>query len=539
MSDAFYPADVGRTITAWGGVATITGYTDANNVTCDITALFPATVFEAGTWTILGSPQTACTPSAATPVGAAITLTLGAAGWRDEDVGKYVRINGGLCKIAGKTSDTIVDATIVAVLNATVSAEAMAWSLEGTMWGGAYGYPRCGTIYQQRLWLAGSPGFPQTVWGSVIGEFFDFTLGVLDDEALAYGVGDGEYDPILHLATIRGLMALTTGGEISIRGGNDQAITPTNIQIQSQSAFGCSEVPPARIGNELFFVQRARRKIRALALNQYDGDQYNAPDMSVLSEHITLSGVVDMAFQQEPDHLLDVVRADGQMATLTADREQDVFGWARQVTQGAIESVATIPTEDGDAVFVVVARVIGGVTTRYIERLDATLNTDCALTGTSSAGSATWTGLGHLEGRTVHVVADGAYQGDFVVTGGSITLLREAFAVEIGLHYITTIKTLTPEASVPIGTLAGAQLSAHEIKVRLRDTVGAQINLQEVSFRQLGAAVLDTAPDPFTGDKVAGNLGWADGQLQTLVQQVLPYPFHLLAVITRLTANEG
>jgi hypothetical protein len=246
-----------------------------------------------------------------------------------------------------------------------------------------------------------------------------------------------------------------------------------------------------------------------------------------------------MAYQQEPDHLIHLVRGDGQMPTLTADREQDVFAWARQVTQGVIESVASIPTTEGDAVFAVVARVVDGATTRYIELLDADLNTDCALTGTSDAGASVWGGLDHLEGLTVQVVADGCYQGKFTVDGGQITLLREANAVEIGLQYTTTIKTLTPEISVPASPLAGAQLSMHEVKVRLRDTVGCQINLQEVAFRQFGANALDIPPPPFTGDKVAGNLGWDDGQQQTLIQQVLPYPFHLLAVISRLTANEG
>src|SRR3546814_6628763 len=101
------------------------------------------------------------------------------------------------------------------------------------------------------------------------------------------------------------------------------------------------------------------------------------------------------------------VRADGQLATLTADRDQEVFAWSRQVTQGNFECVETVPTPDGDRLFAVVRRIVGGVGVRYIEMLDPDLNTDAALTGTSEAGATVWTGLDHLEGLTVTVQGDG------------------------------------------------------------------------------------------------------------------------------------
>lgn len=538
MTD-FYAADVGRDIAAAGGLGTITGYTDASTVTVEIKQAFPATAFDADEWVILGTPNTTCTPSAKDPVGATITLTLAAAGWRPDDAGKYVRIDGGLVKITTVTSPTVAQATIVTELASAVAAPPLAWTLEGSVWGERFGYPRCGTLHEQRLWLAGSPAFPHTVWGSTIGEYLDFTLGTLDDEAMAYSVASGELNPIRHLANARGMVALTTGGEFSIRGGQDRALTPTNISVKDQSNYGCSQVAPARVGNEIFFVQRANRKVRALSPNQYDGDQYIAPDMAVLSEHVTESGLLDMTYQPEPDALLYAVRADGQMATLSADRDQDVFAWARQLTQGNFESVEAVAVPDGHHVFAVVARTLQGVTTRYIEKFDRTLHTDCAITGHSDAGAATWGGLGHLEGRTIRVKGDGIVLTNQVVTGGSVTLERTANDVEFGLDYITTIKTLTPELSGPIGSTQGANLSISQVKVRLHETVGCTINLQEVAFRQYGIGVLDKPPEPYTGDKKAGNLGWGDGVAQTLIQQTLPYPFHLLSVITTITANDG
>lgn len=538
MANEFLPADVGRDIAGNGGLGTITGYTDGQTVTVNILTAFPSTVVDSGDWTILGTPVATCSPSAADPVGSLIQLTLSAAGWRASDVGSYVQINGGLCRITAWTSTTIVDAIVESELNAAVAAPALSWTLEATVWGGKQGYPRCGNIFEQRLYVAGSPAFPLRIWGSAIGEYLDMTLGSLDTDALAFDVSAGEMNPIMHLANVRGLIALTTGGEWSVRGGSEKPITPTNVQQKDQSAYGCSEVAPERIGNELFFSQRARRKIRAMSSNQYDSDQYNAPDMAVLSEHITKSKVVSMAYAAEPESLLFAVRGDGQLAVLTADRDQDVFAWTRQVTQGRFERVATVPVDDGFRTFVVVSRVIDGVTTRYIEMLDADLNTDSALTGSSDAGTDTWTGLDHLEGMKVRVKGDGVLLADRVVEGGQIVIERTAKTIEIGLDYVTTIKTLTPEFSVPVGTLQGAKLNQFHVKVRLNETIGCTVNLQEIAFRQFGEDVLDQVPQPFTGDKDIGTLGWEDGKAFSLIQQTLPYDFHLLAVITSLTANE-
>ena len=539
MSNEFLPADVGRDIAGGGGLGTITGYTDGQTVTVTIKQPFPASAFESGTWVILGTPQTSCTPSAKDPVGASITLTLAAGGWRTTDVGKYVRINGGLCRITAYTSATVVSARIENELTATVAAPASAWTLESTMWGGPYGYPRCGTYFEQRLWMAGSPGFPQAIWSSVIGEPLDMTTGTFDDEGLNYLVGSGEANPVLHLVSARGLVALTSAGEFSVRGGQERAITPTNLQVRDQSNYGCSVVKPARVGQEIFFVQRANRKIRSLSPNQYDDGQYVAPDMSVLAEHITESGVVDMAYQPEPDTLLYVVRNDGEMATFTIDRDQEVYAWARQLTQGKFESVEVVPTATGNSVFVIVARTVNGATTRYVEMLDDSLHTDAAITGTSSGGATVWGGLNHLKGMIVQAKGDGAYIGTFTVdSSGQITLPRSAKTVEIGLAYTTTVLTLTPEVAGIVNPTLGQTLNIHKTKVRLLNTYGCLINLQQVAFRPYGTPAPTSTPALFTGDKEAGNLGWNGGEAQTLVQQVLPYDFHLLSVFSTISINE-
>lgn len=532
----FLASDVGREITSEAGLAVITGFTSTTVVTCEIKIVFPSTSIASGAWTVEGSPQTECTPTHKDPVGKITTLTLAANGWRSDDVGKWVEINGGLLQITAFTSATAVDARIEKVLGSTTGIPAGGWTLNASVWNSTFGFPRAVTLYQQRLLAAGSDFFPQTIWGSRIAEYLDFTLGLADDDGFAFPIGSDQFNPITHLTQTKQLVALTFGGEFAIKGGEEKAITPTNVQITSESNAGCNNVRPVRIGNELFFIQRFARKLMAMGY-RFDEDTFKAVDLTLLSEHITESGIADMSYQQEPDSLLWCVRSDGQLASLTVDRDQEVLGWGRKVTDGVIESIATIPTATGDETWMIVRRTINGATKRYIEILDSSLNTDCAITGTHATGAKTWSGLTHLEGKTVDVVADGYDMGQKVVSGGKITIDRSALAVEIGLPYKTKIQLLKPEVPTQSGTSVGNAISVSQVVLRVLNTIGGKINGQVIPWRA-GQVFHDTPVPPFTGDKDLTQLGWNRSGDEDLIEQDRPFDFHLQAVMRKVTVND-
>lgn len=540
-ASAFLAGDVGRQIVAGGGIAEITAFTSATVVTVEVITAFANTAL--ASWQMTLSPQATNTAEAKDPVGKVIKMTLTSSGatpldgWRASDVGKYVKINDGLVQITSYTSPTEVKGVIKSALVSIIGSTANAWSLESSVWNAEDGYPATGTLYEQRLACAGSINYPQTVWISRTGEYLNFELGTKDDDAMSFTVASDQINPISHLAQIKVLIALTYGGEFSLTGGVEKPITPTNIQVKNQSVYGCNRVRPVRIGNELYFMQRSNRKLRAMAY-KFDSDAYGSPDMSVLSEHITEGGITDMAYQQEPESILFLVRDDGVMATLTVDRDQDVVGWARQTTDGVFESVATIPTEEGEQVWCIVKRTVNGNTVRYVERFSESVSVDCGITGTSVGGADTWAGLGHLEGKLVDIVADGVVMQPQVVTGGQITLPRLAFAVQIGQHYKTTIKTLTPEVQGNTGSMQGNSMRIGEITLRFHKTIGCKINGQTIAFRNLGPSILDEPPALFTGDHRLENLGWDRGRAQLLIEQDQPLPFHLLSVIKKLTFND-
>lgn len=533
----FLGGDIGRRISYQSGLAVITAFTSSTVVTVEIKTAFPGTSVPANAWELLDSPQVGVTPSAKSPVGGGCTLTASGNAFRTADIGKFVRINGGLVKIYSFTSDTSVDALIIDELDAIVNSPAGAWSLEASVWDAVRGYPSTGALYEQRLTAAGSPRYPQTVWGSRSGLFYDFTIGVNDDDAFSFSLpSTGQINPIQRIVTAKALFPLTYGGEYTMEGGNDLPLTPTNVKARSPSVYGCNSVKPLRVGNEILFVQRAGRKIRSLAYS-ITTDTYNAPDLTVLAEHITTSGIIDMAYQQEPRSTLWCVRTDGKMASLTLDRDEGVTAWSLQSTDGLYESVASIPNGTGDETWIIVRRTINGVQKRYIERFDSTLYTDCAINGTDGPGKAIWTGIGHLEGKSVAVKADGVYMGLFTVTGGTITLPRNAFAVEIGLNFSNSVTLLRPEIQSGDGSTQGNPQRVHEVSLLLAETIGAKINGDVVAFRQFGPDLLDVPPEQFSGFKRAGLTEWTRGDEQITITQDEPYPFNLLAVVRKITVN--
>lgn len=533
----FLVSDIGRAISYQGGTLTITIFTDTQHVTGDITTPFPSVNVAAG-WNLSISPLTSCTPGVADPVGISTTMTLASNGWRATDVGKFISINGGRAQITSFTSALIVQVTITQLLAGVTAAPADSWALLAPVWTAANGYPRTGTIHQQRLWTAGSPGLSQTFWASAIGLYLDFTLSTNDADGLSYALGSDEANPIRHMVSGKILNALTYGGEFTIKGGIEKPITPTNIQVDNQTNYGASAIRPIRIGSSVLFGQRSGTKLR---LMKYAAayDAYNSTDIVALSEHITGTGLADMCYAAEPDPILWGVRLDGKIATLTISEEQNVNAWARASTDGLYESVASIPTATGDQTWVIVNRTIGGVTARYVERFNSATLMDAAVIGTSGPGAAVWAGLGHLEGKTVACIADGSDMGNFIVVGGQITLPRNAFAVSIGLPFTCTVKPLTIESATGTGTAQGQAMSTSEAVIRVLGTESIKINGKQVSFRRFGPGLLDQPPPTFTGNKQQSQFGWIKGSSDMTLTQDRPVRFHILDIVRTFTVNAG
>lgn len=535
-SAIFLTSDVGRQIIAGPGIANITAYVNPTQVTADIAADFLSTSVPGSTWTLADSPQTPLKPAEKGIVGKTITLTSTDDAFRASDVGQYLRINRGLLLVTEFLDVRNVRGIVRTGLDSDIESPPGAWSLEQSVWNSTYGYPKAVTINQQRLVFGGTGRDPNGCWGSRTALYFDFTLGDLDTDAFFYAL-DGESNGIQHLASVRALLALTLGTEWTLAGGVEKPLTPTNVQAKDQSVYGTTDVRPARIGDELVFVQRAGTSVLAMSYN-VSTDSYRSTDLTTLSEHLLRTGVVEMAYQQKPVSILWCVCGDGTLATMTIDRDEGVVAWTLQETDGAFESVCAVPAGDVDEVWVTARRTVNGATRRYVERFDPAAYCHSTAFGTDPTGKTVWGGLSHLEGKTVMCNADGAKQPPMVVTGGQVTLPRPAKQVQFGLQVIPRVRLLRPEIGTPTGTAQASNMRPHEFYALFLDTVGAQINGQPVNLRKFGPDILDEPPTPFSGWEGVGATGWAKGEMFCEFTQPDPLPFHLLAVVRKWTTND-
>ena len=455
--------------------------------------------------------------------------------------------------VAESASNTI---TIVGTLNATDE-----WSL------GAFsettGFPRACAFYEQRLVFAGTTSQPQALFFSVAGDFENMTESDTDSSAMNYTIGSNQVNRILYLASARSMVVGTTGGEFVVRAsGTDEPITPTNIQIKQQATYGSADVQPVQAGSYTLFVQRAKRKLRELGY-VYDTDAYQAVDLTILADHVSENGLVELAYQQEPFSLVWATTGDGRLIGMTYRREEQVVAWHQHklggtftsggttYNHGFVENLAVIPGElNQDNLYMVVKRTINGATRRYVEILsDIDFGTDIqdaifvdsSLTYSGSSTSSL-SGLDHLEGQTVSVLEEGAAHPDKTVASGSISTDRATTKAQVGLGYTSTLKTVRLEAGSASGTAQGKIKKIHSVIIRFFRTVGCSVgtsldNTDTIPFRD-SSDPTDTAVPLFTGDKtIEAQPSW-DTEGSIVVKQTQPLPMTIVGIYPRVVVQD-
>mgnify|MGYP001481809624 CR=1 FL=1 len=494
-------------------------------------------------------------------VASATTGINGGAGFASTDVGRFVFLHGGYAKITAFTDTTNVTIEILTTLSASTATEN--WRL------GAFsdttGHPSTVTFFEQRLVFAGTTEQPQTVFFSKSGDYenMDANIGgtIADSDAIIYTIASNQVNAIRFMTATRTLIIGTAGGEFSVSGGgSDVAITPTNILIKKQSNHGAANLDALAVGNVTLFMQRARRKMRELAYN-FDVDGYIAPDMTILAEHITEGGITQMAYQQEPNQIIWLVRGDGELVGFTYQREQQVTAWHRHIFGGAFgsgkavcESVAVIPTDDTEyEVYVIIKRTINGATKRYIEVLNTFdfTNTDNTTFNFLDSqldynGSATTTisGLSHLEGQTVSILADGSVHANKTVSSGSITLDRSVTKACVGLAYDSVLQTMRIEGGAAEGTSQGKTKRISKVVLRLFETVGVKVGpsltqLETVPFRTTSSNLSAPVDTLLAGDKEIEFRDDYNSDGFIFIKQDQPLPCSVLAIYPTVVTSDG
>ena len=410
------------------------------------------------------------------------------------------------------------------------------------------GNPAACGYHEQRRFFGGSDQTPDTFVASRIGDQNVFTSRGsfrADGPIKATLAGDKVQD-IEHFVSREDLIILTSGSEWRVGAGPDSEFSADTIRQRPQSFIGASPMRPLQTNQSIVF-----EKVNGGGLYEaqfsLEKDGYASRELTLLSRHLfKRQKGVDIASQINPDSLIFVSTDSGIINVLSYYPDQEVLAWTRWETDGKYESLTTVPNKDTgeDDVYVIVKRFLNGgtVPVRYIERFDQRkfekisdcYFVDCGITYDGAPVSVV-SGLSHLAGRDVSVLADGGVvEGVTVSATGSITLPsngpnpRTASKIHVGLPYKSTVKTLNPDDTRK--TEHGRRKKVNSVSLQLYQTKGIHTGRNENELEELKQNI-DLADDElFTGEefiRIGGDWG-TDASIY--IEQSDPLPMSILAV---------
>jgi hypothetical protein len=353
---------------------------------------------------------------------------------------------------SGVTNSTTATAAVLTEFGNTGATSD--WS--ESYWSAFRGYPSAVALYEGRLWWSGK----DRVWGSVSDAFHSFDDGYEGDAGpISRSIGSGPVDKVGWLLPLQRLLLGGEGKVYSARSSSlDEPLTGLNFNIKGISTQGSAAVNGAIVDTSAVFVQRSGVRIYEAA---YDAGSYDyaVSELTQLVPEIGEPGIVKIVIQHQPEKRLHCIRADGTVAVMVYDKQEEVTCWIDVETVGGlIEDAVVLPGGVEDQVYYTVKRTINGGTVRYHEKW--AMEAECrgfasaklsdAHAVYSGAATTTIASLSHLEGEEVVVwgwntatpftnadgEAIGRDLGTFTVDGGEIEgLADEVTNAVVGLAY--------------------------------------------------------------------------------------------------------
>lgn len=402
-------------------------------------------------------------------------------------------------------------------------------------------YPGAVAYYEQRRCFAGTINKPQNLWMTRSGTESNLTYSIptRDADSIGFRVVAREANTVRHLVPMNNLVALTSAAEWRVTSINTDALTPTSISVKPQSYVGANDAQPVIVNTNVIYAAARGGHAREMAYNWQAGG-YITGDLSLRAPHL-FDGfdIVDIAFSKAPYPIVWMVSSSGKLLGLTYVPEQQIGAWHWHDTDGAFESICVVAEGAEDVLYAVVRRTINNVQKRYVERMRPRASTladsffvDAGLTY-SGAPTTNLTGLGHLEGKTVSILADGAVHRQMVVHGGAITLDTPASKVHVGLPIVADMQTLPLALQIPAAG-QGTKKNVNKVFLRVANSSGISTG---PSFDNLVPAKIRTT-EPYGSPpalqtrliEVVNRAAWTD-DAQVCIRQSDPLPLTVTALV--------
>lgn len=437
-------------------------------------------------------------------------------------------------------SPTVVKGTVKKQLASTDETRDFAFAA----WNGEKGYPSATGFYEDRLVFAGSKGFPQTFWTSKTGDYYNFGTSIpsADDDGITATLNGGQMNGIKAIIAFGEMLLLTAGGEFKVSGGG-KAITGSNVLSQPQEYRGVSDVNPVTIGSRIIYVQHQGNIIRDLAYS-YDVDKYTGDDLNLLASHLFEGHkIISMTYQQIPNSIVWCVRDDGLLLGLTYIKEQDIYAWHQHTTAGGkFVSVCNIGGSTEDKLYAVIERG-GQYYVEIMESRDKSTNVEDQFfvdSGITYEGEPTdeISGLEHLEGYTVAILADGNVLPQQTVENGKVLLGNKYKKVHVGLPIDAEIKTLPIDFTAQDGTYLSRKKRIAAVTLLLKDSRGGLFGMKENELDEFKWRSNEAYGEPIslqTGKfKVTIKSATYDETQQITIKQPDPLPMTVLSLIPEI-----
>lgn len=478
------------------------------------------------------TPAGSLSPSA---VSGKVTVTGVGTTFTSAYVGQKIEGNGGLMRVVQRDSNTQLIAVVEIPFFSTASIATGNWTyLSGyeDAWSVTRGWPVCGSFHGGRLFLGGGPR-PSTLWGSRVGQYFDFEpLTALDDEPVEVTLDNDGLNQIVNIMSLRDLIIFTTGGEFV---ETNKPITPNNIAPLQQTRRGSEpDSKVIELEGAALFVQRKGKAIREFYYTDTEGS-YVAENLTLLASHLMenpIDFVKRRASSTSESDLLVVVNETGSARVCSIIRSQEIVAWSRITTSGDFIACGL----DDDEIYFVVKRVINGSTKYFLEKFDPDHVLDCSIKVTAGLPTSSVTAA-HLPSTEVTAFVDDADLGEITLNGSGVgTIARNAQDYyEIGLNHTPDVISMPIEQDFQEGTSIGGKKRIIEATLELKDTTYIEVNENRVSFRKFGSELLDKPPTLFTGRVTEeGILGYSD-KAQLRITQTRPGFMDLLGIAVKVS----
>lgn len=462
--------------------------------------------------------------------------------FKPEHVGAIVEINGGYVRITQYIDSANVKGEVIVELTAVVQAIAKSWVLKTAAFNAELGYPKCVSYYKQRLVFGNTKKFPNKIWFSSVGIPTNFLETADDADAFSVVSSSDQSHSIVFLVPTKGLVALTSGAEFLI--DSDAVLAPTTVQIDEHTSYGAYPLTrPCRVGNELLFVQRGGERLRALSY-RYEVDGLVSPEVSAISRHIGQShgGIVEATYQQEPESLVWLVLGDGNVASITFNREQEVVAWAQHDFSDKVLSICSVPSELGsDLCFMLVKR--GNSTALEQISFDAYADSERTINLVAGQNSFDAVQVTYLNDLAIYKKDDQSqYELQFKRDSQRIEILNtpvdQAQSIQVGQNFEITVKLFPPELSQVPGSSLQHKSKINSIAFFFNNTQAPIFNGQLLNLYKFDNNVFG-APKPFTGRHFEQGGEWSDlFDINMTITHNKPLPFHMQAVAIDISINE-